>query len=107
MSQDIWEEFEKIAISQGLVSEADQNDPIPGKTHSESFDDTISLLYGIKPESIYDNKKTIVENAHPETAVMMRAYDAMNGVVENLHQRQDMMAYIALKMPKKDVVFKI
>ena len=96
MSQDIWDSFEELAISQGLISQADQNDPIPGKTHSKSFDDTISLLYGIKPESIYDNKKTMVEKAHPETAVTMRAYDAMNGVVENLHQRHDVMTYIAL-----------
>lgn len=112
---DIWNEFEKIACAQGLVSvdqdedglvsEAQdegrkQEDPSKMPTRYDSVaDDAIRLLYGIEPDSIYDKDKTIIENAHPETAVVGRTYDAMNAVVENLHQRQDMMAYIAQKMP--------
>ena len=46
-----------------------------------------------------EKNKNIVEFAHPETATVGRAYDAMNAVVENEQQRHDMMAYIALKMP--------
>jgi hypothetical protein len=109
---DIWNEFEKIAVAQGLVSVDDelvseaqnkgrkQKNPskMPARYDSLS-DDAIRLLYGLEPESIYDKNKTIIEIAHPETAVVGRAYDAMNAVVENLHQRQDMMAYIALKQP--------
>jgi hypothetical protein len=77
-----------------------QEDPSKMPTRYDSLsDDAIRLLYGIEPESIYDKNKTIIEIAHPETAVVGRAYDAMNAVVENLHQRQDMMAYIALKQP--------
>lgn len=111
---DIWNEFEKIAVEQGLieldlVKQAEDDDPnrpynapdaskMPERYDSLA-DDAIALLYGIKPESIYDDKKTIIEIAHPDTAVAMRAYDAMNAVWENEHQRHDMMAYIALKQP--------
>lgn len=118
---DIWNEFEKIAVEQGLV-EADQDlvknakeddpnrpykapDPAKMPVRYDSIaDDAIALLYGIQPESIYDDKKTIIENAHPETAVAMRAYDAMNAVWENEHQRHDMMAYIALKQPNGHLI---
>jgi hypothetical protein len=101
---DIWNEFEKMAVDQGLISIAEderkQEDPskMPARYDSIS-DDAIRLLYGVEPQSIFDKDKTIIEIAHPETAVVSRTYDAMNAVVENLHQRQDMMAYIALKMP--------
>jgi hypothetical protein len=118
---DIWNEFEKIAVEQGLVEtdddlvknakEDDPNRPYkapdPSKMparYDSLADDAIALLYGVQPESIYDDKKTIIENAHPETAVAMRAYDAMNAVWENEHQRHDMMAYIALKQPNGHLV---
>lgn len=98
---EIWNEFEKIAAEQGLVTAEDESESVrktPVRYDSLS-DDALRLLYGIEPESIFDKNKSIIEIAHPETAVVGRAYDAMNAVVENLHQRQDMMAYIALKQP--------
>jgi hypothetical protein len=100
---DIWNEFEKIAVEQGLISIADdekQDDStkMPARYDSLS-DDAIRLLYGVEPESIFEKNKTIIEIAHPETAIVGRTYDAMNAVIENLHERQDIMAYIALKMP--------
>ncbi len=102
---DIWNEFEKIAVEQGLIStakdeEREQEDPakMPARYDSLS-DDAIRLLYGVEPESIFEKNKTIIEIAHPETAIVGRTYDAMNAVIENLHERQDVMAYIALKMP--------
>lgn len=106
MSSDIWDEFEKIAVAQGLVSLAEdegreQEDPskMPARYDSLS-NDAIRLLYGIEPDLEAQNgHKSIIEIAHPETAVICRTYDAMNAVVENVQQRQDMMAYIALKMP--------
>ncbi len=99
MNQDIWDEFEKIAVAQGLISVAEedgQSGTLPRRYDSLS-DDAIRLLYNIEPD--LENKKNIVEFAHPETAVVGRAYDAMNSIVENEQQHQDMMAYIALKMP--------
>src|SRR5690606_7934805 len=106
MSSDIWDEFEKIAVAQGLVSlaedeEREQEDPskMPARYDSLS-NDAIRLLYGIEPDFEAQNgHKSIIEIAHPETAIVGRTYDAMNAVIENVQQRQDMMAYIALKMP--------
>lgn len=105
MSSDIWDEFEKLAVAQGLVSVAEEEEreqedasKMPARYDSIS-NDAIRLLYGLEPESIYEKGKSIIEIAHPETAIINRTYDAMNAVVENLHQRQDMMAHIALKMP--------
>jgi hypothetical protein len=107
---DIWNEFEKIAVEQGLISvgkedreDRKQEDPseMPARYDSLS-DDAIGLLYGITPENIYDKgkeHKTLFDVAHPDTAIAGRAYDAMNAVWENLYERQGMMAYIALKMP--------
>jgi len=99
MSNDIWGEFEKIAVAQGLISvAADEVEPskMPARYDSLS-DDAIRLLYNIEPEP--EHKKNIIELAHPETSIVGRAYDAMNAVVENAQQCNDMMAYIALKMP--------
>lgn len=102
---DIWNEFEKIAVEQGLISTAEEEErkqedssKMPARYDSLS-DDAIRLLYGVEPESIFEKNKTIIEIAHPETAVVCPAYDAMNSVIENAHERQDMMSYIALKMP--------
>lgn len=97
---EIWNEFEKIALEQGLITLADDDTENSPKARYDSLsDDAIRLIYGLEPETIFEKDKTIIEIAHPETAVVGLAYDAMNSVVENLHQRQDMMAYIALKQP--------
>jgi hypothetical protein len=99
MNQDIWDEFEKIAVAQGLISVAEedgQSGTLP-RSYDSLSNDAIRLLYNIEPDP--EKKKNIIEFAHPETAVVGRAYDAMNAVVENEQQRHDMMTYIALKMP--------
>ena len=103
---DIWNEFEKMAVEQGLVVDAAEEEekeqvfePSKMPTRYDSLsDDAIRLLYNLEPETIFD-KKDIIEVAHPESAVICRTYDAMNSIVENVNQRQDMMAYIAQKMP--------
>jgi hydroxymethylpyrimidine/phosphomethylpyrimidine kinase len=97
MNHDIWDEFEKIAVSQGLISIADDDEQPKSKARDSLSDDAVRLLYNIEPD--LEKKKSIIELAHPETAVVGRAYDAMNSIVENEEQRHDMMAYIALKMP--------
>jgi len=112
---EIWNEFEKIAVEQGLIAEAQEDErterpqedssKMPARYDSIS-NDAIRLLYGLKPETIFEKNKTIIEVAHPDTAVAGRAYDAMNAVWENEHQRHDMMAYIALKMPNGKLIQK-
>jgi len=104
---DIWDEFEKIAVAQGLVVEAEEDGgqrKTPVRYDSLS-DDAVRMLYNVEPESIF-KEKDIIEVAHPETAVVTRTYDAMNAVVENVNQRQDMMAYIAQKMPNGHLTYR-
>ena len=53
MSHDIWDEFEKIAVAQGLISVAEedgQSGTLP-RSYDSLSDDAVRLLYNIKPES--------------------------------------------------------
>jgi hypothetical protein len=98
-TSDIFEEYARIAIAHGLVSEAedDKNDAKTEKNDSLS-DDAIAMLYGVEPKNFY-GKDSILEAAHPDTYVVGRAYDPMNAVVENLQERQNIMSQIALRTP--------
>jgi hypothetical protein len=58
MNQDIWDEFEKIAVAQGLISVADDDKQPKSKDRDSLSDDAIRLLYNIEPE--------------PENVLMMR-----------------------------------
>jgi hypothetical protein len=95
---EILKEYAKIAVAQGLV---DMETPTggtekkPPRYDSLTWDD-IQMLYGVKPEG---TEECVLDKAHPDTYVAGRAYDAMNAVVENLHQRQNVMADIALRDP--------
>ncbi len=75
---DIFAAFEKIASQTNLIKEA------------------------AVVEEKEDKKKDpdLLDQAHPETVVVAPAYDAMNGVVENLKERQNIMIYIAQKTPR-------
>lgn len=95
---DMLELFNKVAEENGLFEQ-----PFIALAKDEESDkksdiDPIALLYG-KQKDV----KTIdelLEEAHPDVAVKSPAYDLMNGVVENLHQRQRVMVDIALKTPR-------
>lgn len=101
---DIFEEYAKIALEKGLISNAaeeDDDDKPSSKETKPSKEDkkelsTAEIFYGIKTTPT----KELLEQAHPKTIVMGPSYDKFNGVVENLQQRQDMMAHIALKNPQ-------
>jgi len=93
----IFDEYARIAEEKGLISLAEENDNELDKDQI----DAITLLYGIKSK---DYDRNIMEKAHPDTLVISPAYDAMNGVLENNQERQNMMAYIALKMPTGNFV---
>jgi hypothetical protein len=94
---DIFEEYAKIAVAQGIVKEASLEKKAEEETNPryDSLDlDAIAMLYGVKPNG---DEKHIVEQAHPEPVVVAPAYDRVNGLVENLLERQDVMHYIATK----------
>jgi hypothetical protein len=101
-SSDVFEEYARIAMEQGLISTAAEEDSKDdSKKESEKSKkepkelSSAEIFYGIKNKPISE----LLEEAHPKTVVMGPSYDKFNGVVENLSQRSDMMQHIALKNP--------
>lgn len=95
---DVFEEYAKIALEKGLISNAaddSSEDKKEDKKETKKELSNAEIMYGIKNTS----SKELLEEAHPKTVVMGPAYDKFNGVVENLHQRQKIMTDIALKNP--------
>lgn len=101
MKSKIFDEYVKVAKENGLIADED----IVKKAYSladarvgSDSEEKIRMMYGLKPNGAEDDTH-IVDKAHPESAVVAPAYDAMNAIVENVKERQNMMAYIAQKMP--------
>jgi len=96
---DIFDDYAKIAIERGLISETITKEAQVGEESSYRFDslsnDDIKALYDVKPDG--ESEKHILDQAHPESVYVAPAYDRMNGLVENLFERQDIMAWIARK----------
>lgn len=91
---EIFDEYARIATEQGLVKKA-KDEPKKSNPRYDSLDlEAIEMLYGIKPNG---DEKHIVERAHPDSVVVAPAYDRVNGLVENLLERQDIMVGIARK----------
>ena len=91
---DIFDDYAKIAIEQGLIKEASEVGDETNQRFDSLSDDDIRSLYGVKPNG---EEEHILDQAHPESAYVAPAYDKMNGLVENLFERQDIMAWIATK----------
>lgn len=94
---EIFNEYVKIAEKEGLVKESDYADVRIG-TDTPSV---IEALYGVRPNDEKKNQQysQLLDQAHPETVVIAPAHDRLNGVLENLKQRQSIMMGIALKTP--------
>jgi hypothetical protein len=97
---DVFDEYAKIAIEQGLISSSDEEQM--SKTAEEKTNpryDTksmsdIEILYHIKPNGKDDD---VLDKAHPKSVIIAPAYDRVNGLVENLKEQHDIMCGIALK----------
>lgn len=63
--------------------------------------EAISKLYGVKPDApkSMQYKKNIAEIAHPEPVVVSNSYDKLNGLVENINERQNILLHIVNKTP--------
>ena len=91
---DIFNEYAKQAIKQGLIKEASEVSDETNQRFDSLSDDDIRSLYDVKPNG---EEKHILDQAHPESVYVAPAYDKMNGLVENLFERQDIMAWVATK----------
>jgi len=92
---DVFSEYAKIALEQGLISNAEDDSPKEEKKEEKKELSNAEIFYGVKNKPV----KELLEEAHPKTIVMGPAYDKFNGVVENLQQRHKVMTDIALKNP--------
>jgi hypothetical protein len=98
---EIFENYAQIALKKGLID----NKIIAtaeAMTQEDKFKDSeykknIEQLYHVK----LDNKD-ILDQAHPESIVTLPAYDKLNGLVENLKERHNVMIGIVNKMPGSD-----
>jgi hypothetical protein len=111
-SSDIFDEFAKIAIQRGIISIASSDDnakKLEENPRADSLDlDAIESLYEIKTETpdSMKYKKNIIEDAHPTSAIVAPAYDKLNGLVENVNERQNIILNIMNKMPTGQVTNK-
>jgi len=92
---DVFEEYVKIALEKGLISDEKETKTSPKKEEKKELSNA-EIFYGVSDKSNLD----LMHEAHPKTIVMGPSYDKFNGVVENLEQRSNIMQFIALKNPQ-------
>jgi len=88
---EIFESFVKIANEKGLISKA--------KPHEYRSPKEIADLHGVKPDMIPGMKydKNILEVSHPDTFVVLPTHDRINGLLENITERHNIMVNIVQK----------
>ena len=98
--EDIFNEYAKIAVETGLVKVAKEDSSISKKSKNTRLDysssEAIQALYGIRPDGneSANYEKNIAEYAHPNSVVISPAHDKINGLVENINERQNIMLNI-------------
>lgn len=90
---EVFDNYADAMKDQGLVAEADYADARVG---SDDVSD-IDAFYNLKTDK---EDKHIIDQAHPFMAVVSPSYDLMNGVVENIRERHNVMVGIALREPR-------
>lgn len=92
---EVFENYVKISEEQGIITkEAQEKSKTNPRFDSQTLSD-IEILYGVKAKG--EDDKHILDQAHPDTVVISPAHDKMNGVVENLQERHNVMVDIATK----------
>lgn len=92
---EIFDEYVKIMTDKGFVKKADlltQHD----KENDSDYAETIKALYGVDIK-LNDSNKNIIEQAHPESVIIAPSYDRVNGLVENINERHNIMVGIVNK----------
>ena len=91
---EMFDEFLGLALERGLISQAEleEEDKKPEKKKDLSL---YEMLYGVSEKSGRD----IIEEAHPDTVVLMRSHDKLNGIFENIQERSDIMNGLIREFP--------
>jgi len=107
---EIFDNYIKVAMEQEMISE-DASDKAKKKLEENPRADSLSpddikKLYKTKPNlpKGMGYKSNIVEKAHPNAVVLCPSYDRINGLVENLNERQNIILNIINKTPNGQVV---
>lgn len=104
MSSEIFDNFIKIAQEKGMISvdtkPAFKKEAQPYRIDSMDIKD-IEALYGVKTptEDDMEYEHNIVEIAHPNAVVVAPSYDKLNGLVENVNERQNIILHILERTP--------
>jgi len=100
-NSDLIEKFTQLAIEKGLIKVAGVKEDLESGKSLDSTISNIEALYGVKPESIkgMDYEKNIAEVAHPNAVVIAPSYDKLNGLVENINERQNSILNMLDKKP--------
>jgi hypothetical protein len=107
---DIFDDFAKIAMEKGLISKGSPEElkrKLEENPRMDSLDiSAIEALYGVKPDTPKDMqyKKNIIEDAHPNSVVVSPSYDKLNGLVENLNERQNIIMNIVQRTPDGHII---
>ena len=95
MRSDIIDEYFRIAQQKGWVKEdinktaQDSSASTRTERMTKDYKEKIQSLYGVIPKE--DTLEALYEKAHPEKVIIAPSYDKLNGLVENLKERQDIM----------------
>jgi hypothetical protein len=92
---DIFNEYARIMKSKGFLKEAAGESTTVDKRYSKEYADTIKALYNVDMEDVED----IIEKAHPNKVIIAPSYDKLNGLIENINERHDVMVGITNKIP--------
>lgn len=96
-TSEIFNAYAQIALDQGLISEEGLTSTAEDKTNPRYDTHTLSdieILYGVQPNGKDDD---ILDKAHPTPLIIAPAYDRVNGLVENLKERHNIMVGIVQK----------
>lgn len=93
MKNEVFNNYIKIALEKGLITSEGQEEP---SNRNQDYADTIKTLYGLDIP-LNDSKKDVIEQAHPDPVIIAPSYDKLQGLVENVRERQNVMVGIALK----------
>lgn len=102
---DVFDEFVKIAEEKGMLSGVTSEEAkkkLEENPRMDSLDiSAIEALYGVKPETSkdMDYENNIAELAHPNSVVVSPSYDKINGLVENVNERQNIILNIIDQTP--------
>jgi hypothetical protein len=100
---EIFDSFAKIAEEKGLISKSSPEETQKKLEKTRRMDSLsiadIAKLYGTKPNTPkgMEYERNIVEVAHPSAVVIAPSYDKLNGLVENINERQDILLHIVNK----------